>query len=61
MPPYFTEFLSVPMKWRETEAWPLPLETVEESEARLDEVEEMEYSSLATSIASKAVTSSSAF
>jgi hypothetical protein len=60
MPPYFTEFLSVPMKWRETEAWQLPLETLEESEARLDEVEEMEYCSLATSIASKAAAAASA-
>jgi hypothetical protein len=51
LPPYFTEFLSVPMKWKDAEAWKLPLEMMEESEARVDEAKEVEYSSLATSIA----------
>jgi hypothetical protein len=60
LPPYFSDFLIVHMKWKEAEAWQLPLETLDESQARLDEADEMEYSSLATSIANQVAAATSA-
>ena len=48
------------MKWKGADAWTLPLETMEESQGRADKANEMEYSSLATSIAKKVAADASA-